>query len=70
MGSVTDLIHQFRQGDEKAFAQLFLTYYPGQVTRMKRRLRCASPSLSDPEDLANSVFHKLWAGDGPRTSLG
>lgn len=60
MGSITHLIGEFHQGSQTAFGALFQRFFPGSVTRLQRRLGPAYPGIDGAEDVALSVFRRLW----------
>ncbi|TCD28674.1 RNA polymerase sigma-70 factor [Pedobacter psychrodurus] len=52
-----ELLKQLANDDEKAFDQLFVSYYPGLIRFCKSLL---NSSNGDAEDLVQDVFFKLW----------
>jgi DNA-binding NarL/FixJ family response regulator len=58
MSGVTTLITHFKKGSYSAYFTLFQRFFPGQVVAARRRLM--GSGLADSEDVALSVFHRLW----------
>ena len=64
-----DLLRRCREGDERAFDDLFRHHYAPAVRYAAR----VSPAL-DPEDLTAEAFARIWAtirgGGGPEHAFG
>jgi RNA polymerase sigma factor (sigma-70 family) len=60
MSSVTSLIGSLRTGSPAAFEQVFQRFFPTLVSRLERRLGSAYPGVEGPEDVALSIFRRLW----------
>jgi RNA polymerase sigma factor (sigma-70 family) len=60
MSSVNALIDSLRAGSPVAFRQIFDRFFQSHVARLERRLGAAYPGIEAPEDLALSVFRRLW----------
>jgi DNA-directed RNA polymerase specialized sigma24 family protein len=60
MSSVTALIGNLCAGSPGAFRQIFDLFFRAHVARLERRIGGACPDLESPEDVALSVFHRLW----------
>ncbi len=60
MPGVTTLIVRFKAGSGSAYLNLFQTFFPGQVEAAGRRLGRGPVGPADAEDVALSVFHRLW----------
>ncbi|MBC8871843.1 MAG: sigma-70 family RNA polymerase sigma factor [Planctomycetes bacterium] len=56
IGSVSQLIAQFKDGDEDALAQLHHRYWPALVNMARKRLRQAPIAGADEEDVAQSAL--------------
>jgi DNA-directed RNA polymerase specialized sigma24 family protein len=60
MSSVNALIGRLRAGNPAAFRQVFDRFFRSHVARLERRLGAAYPGIEGPEDVALSVFGRLW----------
>ena len=60
MSSVNALIGSLRAGSPLAFRQVFDRFFRAHVARLERRLGGAYPGVEGPEDVALSVFRRLW----------
>jgi len=60
LGSVSQLIAQFREGDEAALASLHRRYWPQVVQIARRKLNDAPLRSADEEDVAQQAFLGLY----------
>jgi len=56
IGSVSQLIAQFKEGDEQALAELHQRYWPALVNMARKRLKQTPIAGADEEDVAQSAL--------------
>ncbi len=61
-GSITNLLHEVRAGDQAAIRALYKLYYPKVVELAGKRLRGKPPSLADEEDIAQEALVSFFRG--------
>ncbi len=59
-GSISLLIHSFRDGDDVALAALHTRYWPVMVAIARKELHGAPPRAADEEDVAQQAFWSFY----------
>jgi DNA-directed RNA polymerase specialized sigma24 family protein len=62
LGSITGLYQRFRDGDERAVAELWDRFCPRLLGLARASLRGRALGISDSNDVAQSAFASFWKG--------